>query len=69
MALPTDERLDILQSVSSSWLELVKTIRKLSDAEIVKPGTVDEWSVKRHHGAYHVLGRAIDPSHRIARAG
>lgn len=46
MALSTDERLDILQRVSKSWLELVKMIRKLSDEQIVKPATVGEWSVK-----------------------
>ncbi len=46
MALSTDERLDILQAISNSWLELVKTIRKLSDAQIVQPDTVGEWSVK-----------------------
>jgi len=46
MAVSTQERLDILQDISKSWLELVKTIRGLSDEQIVKPDTVGEWSVK-----------------------
>jgi hypothetical protein len=46
MPVSTEERLDILQDVSKSWLELVKTIRKLSDDQIVKPETAGEWSVK-----------------------
>ncbi len=46
MAVGTQERLDILQDISGSWLELVKTIRGLTDEQIVKPDTVGEWSVK-----------------------
>lgn len=46
MAVSTQERLDILQDISKSWLELVKAIRGLNDQQIVKPATVDQWSVK-----------------------
>jgi hypothetical protein len=46
MAVSTQERLDILQDVSKSWLELVKTIKALNDEQILKPAAVDDWSVK-----------------------
>ncbi|MGA7670415.1 MAG: maleylpyruvate isomerase N-terminal domain-containing protein [Nitrolancea sp.] len=46
MAVNTQERLDILQDVSKSWLELVKAVRGLSDEQVTKPASVDQWSVK-----------------------
>ncbi len=46
MAVSTQERLDILQEISKSWLELTKTITGLSDEQILKPGAAGDWSVK-----------------------
>lgn len=46
MTVSTEERLDILQDVSKSWLELVKAIRKLSDDQMTKLAAAGEWSVK-----------------------
>lgn len=46
MVVSTQERLDILQDISKSWLDLVKAIKSLSDDEILRPATVDDWSVK-----------------------
>ncbi len=46
MVVSTQERLDILQEVSKSWLELTKAIKGLSDEQILKPGVAGDWSVK-----------------------
>lgn len=46
MTITQEERLAILQEVSQSWLDLLKTIRSLSDADLVGPNTAGQWSVK-----------------------
>jgi len=46
MTITQQERLDILQEVSRSWLDLLKAIRSLSDADLVKPNTIGQWSGK-----------------------
>ncbi len=46
MPISQGERLAILQEASRGWLELVKALRGLSDAEMEQPGVVDGWSVK-----------------------
>lgn len=46
MAVTTQERLEILQDVSQSWLDLLKAIRGLNNDQLVKPATAGDWSVK-----------------------
>ncbi|HVX29903.1 MAG TPA: maleylpyruvate isomerase N-terminal domain-containing protein [Nitrolancea sp.] len=46
MTITQQERLSILQEISASWLDLLKAIRALSDAELLKPNTVGQWSGK-----------------------
>ena len=46
MTITQQERLDILHEVSHSWLDLLRAIRPLSDAELTKPNTVGQWSGK-----------------------
>jgi uncharacterized damage-inducible protein DinB len=46
MTITQQERLAILQEISQGWLDLLKAIRPLSDAALVKPNAVGQWSVK-----------------------
>ena len=46
MTITLQERLDILQEISGSWLDLLKAIRSLSDADLVRPNTIGQWSGK-----------------------
>jgi uncharacterized protein (TIGR03083 family) len=46
MTITQEERLSILQEVSHSWLDLLRALRKLSDADLIRPNTVGQWSVK-----------------------
>jgi hypothetical protein len=44
LPISIDERLDILQRTSRSWLELKKAIERLSDDDLSRPNTVGNWS-------------------------
>ncbi len=46
MTVTTQERLDILQDISKSWLELVKAIRPMTSEQMETPDRVGEWSIK-----------------------
>lgn len=46
MTISQQERLEILQDVSKSWLELLRALRGLSDTQMTQPGVVEQWSVK-----------------------
>jgi|SRR6185312_3523863 len=46
MTLTQEDRLEILQDVARTWLDLLKAVRQLNDAQIQAPGTVGDWSVK-----------------------
>src|SRR4051812_26232191 len=44
MSISSQERLDILQRTSASWLALKKTIDGLSEADLSRPGTIGSWA-------------------------
>lgn len=46
MTITQQERLSILQEISAGWLDLNKAIRSLSDADLLRPNTVGQWSGK-----------------------
>jgi uncharacterized protein (TIGR03083 family) len=46
MTITQEERLDILQEVSHSWLDLLRALRTLSDADLTRSNTVGQWSIK-----------------------
>lgn len=50
MSVTLQERLAILQDISKTWLELMRSMRGLSDEQIEKPGTIGDWSVKQVMG-------------------
>ena len=44
MSMTTDERLEMLQIASKSWLELKRLADSISDADLEKPNTIGIWS-------------------------
>lgn len=50
MSVTLQERLKLLQDVSKSWLELMRSLRGLTDAQIERPATIGNWSVKQVMG-------------------
>lgn len=50
MSVTLQERLSILQDISKTWLELMRSLRGLSDEQIERAGTIGDWSVKQVMG-------------------
>jgi len=46
MPISMNERLAMLQTASRAWLDLSRTLAKLSDAQLLKPNTIGTWSGK-----------------------
>lgn len=69
MTITQQERLDILQEVSRSWLDLLKAIRSLSDADLVKPNTIGQWSGKDVMGHITFWERHMLDGIKTAEAG
>ena len=46
MPISMDERLAMLQTASRAWLDLTRTINKLTDAQLLKAGAIGNWSGK-----------------------
>ncbi|HYI16907.1 MAG TPA: ClbS/DfsB family four-helix bundle protein [Thermomicrobiales bacterium] len=46
MPITMNERLDMLQQVSRAWLDLTRTLSKLTDAQLLQPDTIGHWSGK-----------------------
>ncbi len=46
MTISMDERLKMLQIASRAWLDLTRTLNKLTDAQLLKPNAIGSWSGK-----------------------
>jgi hypothetical protein len=46
MTISMDERLAMLQTASRAWLDLTRTLNKLTDAQLLEPNTIGTWSGK-----------------------
>jgi hypothetical protein len=44
VAITPDERIDMLQKASQSWLELKRVINSLSEQQFTRPNTIGAWS-------------------------
>jgi hypothetical protein len=69
MTITQEERLDILQEVSRSWLDLLKAIRLRSNADLVKPNTIGQWSGKDVMGHITFWERHMLDGIKAAEAG
>lgn len=50
VSVTMQQRLAILQDISKTWLELMRSLRGLNDEQIERSGTVGDWSVKQVMG-------------------
>jgi hypothetical protein len=46
MTISMDERLKMLQKASRAWLDLTRTLNKLTDTQLLKPNTIGSWNGK-----------------------
>lgn len=46
MPISMNERLAMLQKASRAWLDLKRTLDKLTDAQLLRPGTIGSWNGK-----------------------
>jgi hypothetical protein len=46
MAISMEDRLTMLQAASRAWLNLSRTLKALTDAQLLKPNTIGTWSGK-----------------------
>ena len=46
MPISMNERLAMLQTASRAWLDLTRTLSKLTDAQLLRPDTIGTWSGK-----------------------
>lgn len=69
MTVTLQERLKLLQDVSKSWLELMRSLRGLTDDQIEKPATIGDWSVKQVMGHIAFWDRHLIDEIRAREAG
>src|SRR5579875_1711887 len=69
MSVTLQERLAILQDISKTWLELMRSLRGLSDEQIERPGTVGDWSVKQVMGHVAFWDKHLIDEVRTLEAG